>query len=77
MPDIADELTGKVIVLVWEALGPTLGWPVYMSFLVISAGLYGFATGEWKQVKNGPIGLQLAGMAILCVAVFIFSRARP
>ena len=59
------------------ALGPTLGWPVYMSFLVISAGLYGFATGEWKQVTNGPIGLQLAGMAILCVAVFIFSRARP
>jgi hypothetical protein len=57
MPDIADELTGKVIVLVWEALGPTLGWPVYMSFLVISAGLYGFATGEWKQVTNGPIGL--------------------
>ncbi len=56
------------------ALGPTLGWPVYMSFLVISAGLYGFAAGEWRRVKVGPIRLQLVGMAILCAAVFIFSR---
>lgn len=59
------------------ALGPTLGWPVYMSFLVISAGLYGFAAGEWRQVTGGPIRLQLTGMAVLCFAVFIFSRARP
>jgi L-rhamnose-H+ transport protein len=59
------------------ALGPTLGWPVYMSFLVISAGLYGLAAGEWRLVTNRPLQLQLAGMAILCVAVFIFSRARP
>ena len=58
-------------------LGPTLGWPVYMSFLVISAGLYGFAAGEWKRVTSGPIRLQLAGMAVLCLAVFILSRGRP
>ena len=58
-------------------LGPTLGWPVYMSFLVISAGLYGFAAGEWKKVTSGPVRLQFAGMAVLCLAVFIFSRARP
>ena len=57
-------------------LGPTLGWPVYMSFLVISAGLYGFAVGEWRRVTTGPIRLQLAGMAILCVAVIVFSRVQ-
>jgi L-rhamnose-H+ transport protein len=58
-------------------LGPTLGWPIYMSFLVISAGLYGFLAGEWRRVSTVPIRFQLAGMIILCVAVFIFSKVRP
>ena len=58
-------------------LGPTLGWPVYMSLLVVSAGLYGFLTGAWRRVTARPICLQLAGMAILCFAVFIFSRTHP
>lgn len=57
-------------------LGPTLGWPVYMSFLVISAGFYGFVIGEWRRVTTGPIRLQLVGMAILCVAAFVFSRVQ-
>jgi L-rhamnose-H+ transport protein len=58
-------------------LGPTLGWPVYMSFLVISAGLYGFLAGEWRRVSTAAIRFQLAGMIILCIAVFIFSKVRP
>lgn len=55
-------------------LGPTLGWLVYMLFLVISAGLYGFMIGERRRVTTGPIRLQVVGMAILCVEVFVFSR---
>lgn len=58
-------------------LGPTLGWPIYMSFLVISAGLYGFLAGEWRRVSTAPIRFQLAGMIILCIAVFMFSKVRP
>lgn len=55
-------------------LGPVVGWPVYMSMLVISASAYGFLFGEWSQVSVRPIRLQLAGIAILCAAVFIFSQ---
>jgi L-rhamnose-H+ transport protein len=55
-------------------LGPVLGWPVYMSMLVISASAYGFLFGEWRQVSARPIRLQLAGIAILCAAVFMFSQ---
>jgi L-rhamnose-H+ transport protein len=55
-------------------LGPVLGWPAYMSLLVISASGYGFLTGEWREVSRRPIRLQLAGIAILCVAVFVFSQ---
>ena len=55
-------------------LGPVLGWPAYMSLLVISASGYGFFTGEWRKVSARPVRLQLAGIAILCVAVFLFSQ---
>jgi L-rhamnose-H+ transport protein len=55
-------------------LGPVIGWPAYMSLLVISASGYGFLTGEWRHVSARPIRLQLAGIAILCVAVFLFSQ---
>jgi L-rhamnose-H+ transport protein len=55
-------------------LGPVVGWPVYMSMLVISASAYGFLSGEWRQVSARPIRLQLAGIAILCMAVFMFSQ---
>ncbi|HEY2468966.1 MAG TPA: L-rhamnose/proton symporter RhaT, partial [Terracidiphilus sp.] len=58
------------------ALGTTLGWPVYTSFLVISAGLYGFLAGEWRRVSAAPMRFQVAGMAILCIAVFVFSEVR-
>ncbi len=55
-------------------LGPVLGWPAYMSLLAISASGYGFLAGEWRHVSARPVRLQLAGIAILCVAVFLFSR---
>ncbi len=55
-------------------LGPVLGWPAYMSILVISASGYGFLWGEWRHVSARPIRLQLAGIAFLCIAVFLFSQ---
>ena len=57
-------------------LGPVVGWPAYMSILVISASGYGFLSGEWRQVSARPIRLQLAGISILCAAVFMFSQTR-
>lgn len=58
-------------------LGPVVGWPVYMSMLVISATGYGFVFGEWRQVSSRPIRLQLVGIVILCAAVFLFSQTHP
>jgi L-rhamnose-H+ transport protein len=57
------------------SLGPVLGWPVFMSLIVISASLLGWATGEWRTASARPFRLQLTGIALLVVAVFSFSRA--
>ena len=57
------------------SLGPVLGWPVFMSPIVIFANLLGWATGEWRTATARPFRLQLAGIALLIAAVFSFSRA--
>jgi L-rhamnose-H+ transport protein len=56
-------------------LGPVLGWPFFMSLIVISASLLGLLTGEWKGAGKGPVRIQLAGVALLVLAVIVLSRA--
>lgn len=57
------------------SLGPALGWPLYMSLIVVAASLLGIATGEWKQSGRWPLTIQLAGVAVLIVAIIILARA--
>ena len=56
-------------------LGPVLGWPVFMSLIVIVASVVGILTGEWKNAGKRPVRIQAAGVAILIIAVVVFSRA--
>ena len=55
--------------------GRVLGWPLYMSLIVVAASLLGIATGEWKKSGRWPLTVQLAGVAILIVAIVILARA--
>jgi L-rhamnose-H+ transport protein len=57
------------------ALGPALGWPLYMSLIVVAASLLGVATGEWKQSGRWPLTIQMAGVATLIVAIVILAQA--
>jgi L-rhamnose-H+ transport protein len=52
-----------------------LGWPVFMSLIVIVASVVGILTGEWKNTGKGPVRIQAAGVVILIIAVVVFSRA--
>lgn len=53
--------------------GPILGWPVFMSLIVITASVLGLLTGEWKGSGTRPIRVQWAGVALLVVAVCILA----
>jgi len=57
------------------ALGPVVGWPLFMSLIVITASMLGIATGEWKNTGKKPLRIQLTGVFILIVAVVVLSRA--
>ena len=56
-------------------LGPVLGWPFFMSLIVIVASVMGGLTGEWKNAGKTPVRVQIAGVAILVIAVIVLSRA--
>ena len=57
------------------SLGPTVGWPLYMSLIVVAASLVGIATGEWKNSSRWPLAIQMTGVGVLIVAIVILARA--
>ena len=56
------------------AWGPILGWPVYMSLIVITASVLGMLTGEWKNSGRWPLRIQWLGVALLIAAVFMLTE---
>ena len=57
------------------SLGTVLGWPSFMSIVVVGASAIGWMTGEWRGSGTRPLRLQLAGLSLLVTAVFLFSKA--
>jgi L-rhamnose-H+ transport protein len=55
--------------------GTIIGWPLFMSLIVITASVLGIVTGEWKNTGATPLRVQLSGVAVLILAVFVLSAA--
>jgi L-rhamnose-H+ transport protein len=55
--------------------GPVLGWPLFMSLIVITATILGIFTGEWKNCGGFPIRIQWTGVTVLVLAIFILAGA--
>jgi L-rhamnose-H+ transport protein len=56
-------------------MGGAVAWPLFMSLIVIVASVVGVVTGEWKNTGTQPVRIQLAGVAVLIVAVIVLSMA--
>jgi L-rhamnose-H+ transport protein len=55
--------------------GTILGWPLFMSLIVITASLLGIMTGEWKGSGKLPLRTQVGGVVVLVLAVFVLAAA--
>jgi L-rhamnose-H+ transport protein len=53
--------------------GPILGWPLFMSLIVITATMLGMFTGEWKDCGPLPIRIHWTGVGVLVLAIFILA----
>lgn len=55
-------------------LGAVVGWPLFMSLIVIVASVLGVWTGEWRNAPRRALVLQSTSVAILVGAVVVLSR---
>lgn len=57
------------------ALGPSLGWAILMSAMVLTANLLGLLTGEWKSAPREPLIRLSGGIALLLLAIVVLGYA--
>ncbi|MCE5308002.1 MAG: hypothetical protein LLG20_10175 [Acidobacteriales bacterium] len=55
-------------------LGPVIGWPIYMSSMILASNFWGWLTGEWKHVSGRPVRLMFLGIGIQILAMVILGR---
>lgn len=48
-------------------IGPILGWPLFMSSIIVTSNIWGFATGEWSGTTSKPRRIVFLGIALLIV----------
>jgi L-rhamnose-H+ transport protein len=56
-------------------LGPSVGWAIMLSAMVITANVWGFLTGEWKGAGQKAYMFLLSGVVTLIVAIGVVGFA--
>lgn len=56
-------------------LGPVIGWPLFMSSIVIVSMFAGLITGEWSRAGRRPITIMAGGIGCLVAAIAVLSVA--
>lgn len=56
-------------------LGSMVGWPIFMTLMVVIANLWGLATGEWKNTPRLAFQRLWIGIALMVAALAIIAPA--
>lgn len=84
----ADWLGGCVMGLLWFGglsiygmgaagmgrLGAAVGWPVFMSTVIVTANVLGFLAGEWRYAGPRTRAMEWIGILFLIAAIVVVSR---
>lgn len=54
--------------------GPVLGWPLFMTVIVLVANLWGVLTGEWQGAGHRAMRYLVAGNALMIAALVVIAR---
>ncbi len=54
-------------------LGTSLGWPLFMTTMVLVANFWGLLTGEWKKAGSKARGYLTAANAVMILALIVIS----
>ena len=59
--------------LIGGTLAPTVAWPLFMIFIILTMNFWGYFQGEWKNAGLLPVRLMKYSILLLIVAVVVFS----
>jgi len=54
--------------------GAVIGWPIYMSAMIIASTIWGWLAHEWKHVTGLPVVLMVGGIAVQILAMVLLGR---
>jgi L-rhamnose-H+ transport protein len=57
-------------------LGPAIGWPIYMSGIILVSSFWGWTTGEWRRARRHPIVVMLSGLAVQILAMTLLAQTK-
>ena len=55
-------------------LGPVIGWPIYMSAIILSSAFWGWISGEWRGIAGRPPRVMGLGIVIQVLVIVMLSR---
>ena len=55
-------------------LGAVVGWPIYMSGMILTNNFWGWITDEWKGVRGSPVTVMFAGIFIQLASMVLLSQ---
>jgi L-rhamnose-H+ transport protein len=58
-------------------LGASLGWPIFIAFIILTSNAWGVILGEWKGAARRSFRRMLVGSAVLVLAAFLIGRGNP
>jgi L-rhamnose-H+ transport protein len=54
-------------------LGPVVGWPLFMIFIILTTNFWGYITKEWEGTSRKTGRVMISGIACLVIAVVILA----
>ncbi len=55
-------------------LGASLGWPIFIAFIILTSNAWGVVLGEWRAAGPATFRKMLWGSAVLVVAAFLIGQ---
>lgn len=47
------------------SMGPVVGWPLFMSVIILASSAWGFLTGEWKGAGSKAVTIMIGAIVLL------------
>ncbi|HEV2418199.1 MAG TPA: L-rhamnose/proton symporter RhaT [Terriglobia bacterium] len=54
-------------------MGPVLGWPLFMSVIIVTSSVWGFVTGEWKGAGKKSVNSMLLAIVFLILGFIVLA----